>query len=176
MAKYQSFSFRISPFRGYSGLISFRMDWLDLLAVQETLKSLLQHHSSKASILWHLAFFTVQLSHPYMATGKTITSGPFFKDFTLPRPVFSALRVQPIHILGRISLPLVYLMHILTFQMQSSFAYICNNIFNLCDYLVTSYLPHQIVLGLRKMNVLCAILFQYWAQNLRSRNTFMNSI
>ena len=72
MAKYQSFSFRISPFRGYSGLISFRMDWFDLLAVQGTLKSLLQHQSSKASILWCSAFFIVQLSHPYMTPGKTI--------------------------------------------------------------------------------------------------------
>ena len=70
--KYWSFSFNISPSIEYSGLISFRMDWLDLLAVQETLKSLLQHHSSKASILRHSAFFTVQLSHPYMTTGKTI--------------------------------------------------------------------------------------------------------
>ena len=70
--KYWSFSFNISPSSGYLGLISFRMDWLDLLAVQGILKSLLQHHSSKASILWHSAFFTVQLSHPYMTTGKTI--------------------------------------------------------------------------------------------------------
>ena len=69
--KYWSFSFNISPSNEHSGLISFRMDWLDLLAVQGTLKSLLQHHSSKASILWHLAFFIVQLSHPYMTTGKT---------------------------------------------------------------------------------------------------------
>ena len=69
--KYWSFSFSISPSNEYSGLISFRMDWLDLLAVQGTLKSLLQHHSSKASILQHSAFFTVQLSHPYMTTGKT---------------------------------------------------------------------------------------------------------
>ena len=69
---YWSFSFSISPSNEYSGLISFRMDWLDLLAVQGTLKSLLQHHSSKASILQHSAFFIVQLSHPYMATGKTI--------------------------------------------------------------------------------------------------------
>ena len=67
-----SFSFNISPSNEYSGLISFRMDWLDLLAVQETLKSLLQHHSSKASILWCSAFFMVQLSHSYMTTGKTI--------------------------------------------------------------------------------------------------------
>src|SRR5574341_1440935 len=66
-----SFSFSISPSNVYSGLISFRMDWLGLLAVQETLKSLLQHCSSKASILWHSAFFIVQLSHPYMTTGKT---------------------------------------------------------------------------------------------------------
>ena len=70
--KYWSFSFSISPSNEYSGLISFRMDWLDLLAVQGTLKSLLQHHSSKASILWCSAFFIVQLSHPYMTTGKTI--------------------------------------------------------------------------------------------------------
>ena len=70
--KYWSFSFSISPSNEYSGLISFRMDWLDLLAVQGTLKSLLQHHSSKASILPCLAFFIVQLSHPYITTGKTI--------------------------------------------------------------------------------------------------------
>ena len=67
-----SFSFNISPSNEYSGLISFRMDWFDLLAVQETLKILLPHHSSKASVLWHSAFFRVQFSHPYMTTGKTI--------------------------------------------------------------------------------------------------------
>ena len=70
--KYRSFSFSISPSSEHSGLISFRMDWLDLLAVQETLKSLLQHHSSKASILRCSAFFIVPFSHPYMTTGKTI--------------------------------------------------------------------------------------------------------
>ena len=70
--KYWSFSFSISSSNEYSGLISFRMDWLGLLAVQESLKSLLQHHSSKASILQHSAFFIVQLSHPYMTAGKTI--------------------------------------------------------------------------------------------------------
>ena len=70
--KYWSFSFSINPSNEYSGLISFRMDWVDLLAVQWTLKSLLQHHSSKASTLQPAAFFTVQLSHPYMTTGKTI--------------------------------------------------------------------------------------------------------
>ena len=70
--KYWSFSFNISPSNEHSGLISFRMDWLDLLAVQRTLKSLLQHHSSKASILRRSAFFIVQLSHPYMTTGKAI--------------------------------------------------------------------------------------------------------
>ena len=70
--KYWSFSFSISPSNEYSGLISFRMDWLDLLAVQGTLKSLLQHHSSKTSILQRSGFFIVQLSHPYMTTGKTI--------------------------------------------------------------------------------------------------------
>ena len=71
--KYWSFSFNISPPNKHSGLISFRMDWWDLFAVQGTLKSLLQHHSSKASILWRSAFFIVQLSHPFMTTGKTIT-------------------------------------------------------------------------------------------------------
>ena len=70
--KYWSFSFSISPSKEHPGLISFRMDWVDLLAVQGTLKILLQHHSSKTSILRHSAFFTVQLSHPYMTTGKTI--------------------------------------------------------------------------------------------------------
>ena len=69
---YWSFSFNISPFNEYSGLISFRMDWLDLLVVQGTLKCLLQLHSSKASIIQHSAFFIVQLSHPYMTTGKTV--------------------------------------------------------------------------------------------------------
>ena len=70
--KYWSFSFSFSPSNEYSGLISLRTDWLDLLPVQEMLKSLLQYHSSKALILWHSAFFIVQLSHPYMTTGKTI--------------------------------------------------------------------------------------------------------
>ena len=69
---YWSFSFKISPSNVHRGLISFRMDWLDLLAVQRTFKSLLQHHSSKASILWHSAFFIVQLCYPYMTTRKTI--------------------------------------------------------------------------------------------------------
>ena len=72
LPKYWSFSFNISPSKEHPGLISFRMDWLNLLAVQGTLKSLLQHHSSKATILRHSAFFIVQLSHPYMTTGKTI--------------------------------------------------------------------------------------------------------
>ena len=70
--KYWSFSFSISSSNEYSGLLSFRIDWLDLLAVHGTLKSLLQHHSSKASVLWHSAFFIVQLSHPYITTGKTM--------------------------------------------------------------------------------------------------------
>ena len=72
VSKYWSFSFNISPSNEHSGLISFRIDWLDLLAVQQILKSLLQHHISKASIFWLSAFFMVQLSHPYMTTGKTI--------------------------------------------------------------------------------------------------------
>ena len=78
--KYWSFSFSIIPSKEHPGLISFRMDWLDLLAVQGTLQSLLQHHSSKASILRHSAFFTIQLSHPYMTTGKTIALTRHTKD------------------------------------------------------------------------------------------------
>ena len=70
--KHWSFSFSISPSSEYSGLISFRTNWFDILAVQGTLKSLLQHHNSKSSILWHSGFFMIQLSHPYMTTGKTI--------------------------------------------------------------------------------------------------------
>ena len=86
-SKNWSFSFNISPFNEHPGLISFRMDWLDLLAVQETLKSLLQHHSSKASILQHSAFFTVQPSHPYMTTGKIIA----FTTWTFVGKVISLL-------------------------------------------------------------------------------------
>ena len=99
LPNYWSFSFSINPSNEYSGLISFRMDWLDLLAVQGTLKSLLQHHSSKASILWHSGFFIVQLSHPYMTAGKTIalTRRTFVDKITsllfnmLPRLVISVL-------------------------------------------------------------------------------------
>ena len=80
-----SFSFSISPSNEYPGLISFRFDWLDLLAVQGTLKSLLQHHSLEASILWHSTFFTVHLSHPYMTTGKTTAFGCI--DLCLQRDV-----------------------------------------------------------------------------------------
>ena len=85
--KYWTFSFNISPSNEYPGLISFRMDWLDLLAVQGTLKSLLQHHSSKTSILRHSAFFIVQLSHPYMTIGKTIA----FTRWTFGGKVISPL-------------------------------------------------------------------------------------
>ena len=80
--KYYSFSFSISPSNEHSGLISFRIDQFDLLAVQGTLKSLLQHHSSKASILWHSAFFMVQLSHPYMTTIDSITVHNFYYHLT----------------------------------------------------------------------------------------------
>ena len=85
--KYWNFSLSISPSNEHPGLVSFRMDWLDLLAVQGTLKSLIQHHSSKALILWCSAFFTVQLSHPYMTTGKTIA----LTRWTLVRKVISLL-------------------------------------------------------------------------------------
>ena len=85
--KYWSFSFNISPSNEHPGLVSFRMDWLDLLAVQGTLKSLFQHHSSKTSILWHSAFFKVQLSHPYMTNGKNIA----FTGWTFVGKVMSLL-------------------------------------------------------------------------------------
>ena len=98
--KYWSFSFSISPFNDYSGLISFRMDWLDLLAVQGTLKSLLQHHNSKASMLWLSAFFIVQLAHPYMTTGKTITLTRWIfvdKEMSLLFNMLSKLVIASIH-------------------------------------------------------------------------------
>ena len=89
--KYWSFSFSISPSSEYSGLISLRIDWFDLLAVQGTLKSLLQHHSSKASMLWHSAFFVVQLSHPYMTSGKTIALTRRTFVGTVISPLFNML-------------------------------------------------------------------------------------
>ena len=99
--KYWSFSFNISPSNEHSGLISFRMDWLDLLAVQGTLKSLLQHHSSKASILWHSAFFTVQLSHAYMTTGKIIALTRWTFDGKVMSLLFNMLSRLVITLLPR---------------------------------------------------------------------------
>ena len=95
--KYWCFSLGIIPSKEHPGLISFRMDWLDLLAVQGALRSLLQHHSSKASILWHSAFFTVQLSHPYMTTGKTIALTRW-KLFTWKLILFQVLYLEIIHL------------------------------------------------------------------------------
>ena len=91
--RYWSFSFSIGPSKEYSGLISFRTDWLDLLAVQGTLKSLFQHHSSKASVLGHSTFFMVQLSHPYMTTGNTIALaiGKVIVDLFFPLSVFGIM-------------------------------------------------------------------------------------
>ena len=91
--KYWSFSFSIIPSKEHPGLMSFRMDWLDLLAVQETLKSLFQHHSSKASILRRSAFFTVQLSHPYMTTGKTTGETTALTRWTFVGKVMSLLLI-----------------------------------------------------------------------------------
>ena len=110
--KYWSFSFSISPSKEHPGLISFRMDWLDLLAVQGTLKSLLQHHSSKASIPWCSAFFIVQLSHPYMTTGKTIAlTTRIFVDkvmsllFNMPSRLVITLKEQEIYIISWLQSP-----------------------------------------------------------------------
>ena len=114
-----SFSFSISPSNEYSGLISFRMDWFDLLAVQGTLKSLLQHHSSKASILWHSAFFIVQLSHPCMTTGKTIA----LKRWTFVGKVMSLL----FNMLSRFVITfLPRSKHLLISQLQSSSTWFWN--------------------------------------------------
>ena len=97
--KYWSFSFSISPWFDYSGLISFRIDWFDLFAVQGTLKSLLQHHISKASILWHSAFFIVQLSHPYMTTGKTIgLTRQTFVGKVMSLPCLTQWNYEPCHV------------------------------------------------------------------------------
>ena len=116
-SKYWSFSFSISPSNEYSGLISFRMDWCYLLAVQGTLKSLLQYHSSKASILWCSAFFTVQFSHPYMSTGKTIA----LTRWTLVRKVMSLL----FNMLSRLVIAfLPRSKHLLIFMVQSPSAVI----------------------------------------------------
>ena len=115
--KYWSFSFCISPSNEYSGLISFRMDWLDLLAVQGTLKSLLQHHSSKASILWHSAFFIVQLSHPYMTTGKTIALTRWTFVGEVMSLLFNMLSILVIVFLPRSK-------HLLISWLQSPFAVI----------------------------------------------------
>ena len=101
-----SFSFNISPTNEHAGLISFRMDWLDLLAVQGTLKSLLQHHSSKASILWCSAFFIVQLLHPYMTTGKTIA----LTRWTFADKVMSLLFYMPSR-LGATVIKMILFLH-----------------------------------------------------------------
>ena len=115
--KYWSFSFSISPFNEHPRLVFLRMDWLDLLAVQGTLKSLLQHHSSKASILWHSAFFTVQLSHLYMTTGKTIA---------LTRRIFVGKVISlPLNMLSRLAIIFLPMSkHLLISWLQSSYAVI----------------------------------------------------
>ena len=106
--KYWSFSFNSSPSNEYSGLISFRMDWLDLLTVQGTLKSLLQHHSSKASILWRSTFLTVQLSHPYTTTGKTIALTRWNFVGKVKSPLFNMLSRLIITFLPRSKCLLIY--------------------------------------------------------------------
>ena len=102
--KYWSFSFNISPSNEHSGLISFRMDWLDILALQGTFKSLLQHHSSKASILQHSAFFIVQLSHPYMTTGKTIALTRWTFVDKVMSLLFNMLQFSSVQSLSRVRL------------------------------------------------------------------------
>ena len=134
--KYWSFSFSISPSDEYSGLISFRMDQLDLLAVQGTLKSLLQHHSSKASILWCSAFFIVQLSHPYMTTGKTIA----LTRWTFVDKVMSLL-VNMLSRLGITSLPRIKCLLISWLQSPSAVILEPPKIKSHCFHCFSIYLP-----------------------------------
>ena len=147
--KYWSFGFSISPSKEHPGLISFRMDWLDLLAVQETLKSLLQHHSSKASILQCSAFFIVQLSYPYMTTGKTII---------LTRWTF----------VGNVSLYAVYVFHSFSSKEQASFDFMMvviihsdfgaqENKISHCFHCLPIYLPWSDVM-----------ILVYWMLSFRS--------
>ena len=135
--KYWSFSFSISPSNEHPGLISFRMDWLDLLSVQGTLRSLLQHHSSKASILGHSAFFTVQLSHPYMTTGKTIA--------LIRRTFVGKVMSLLFNILSRLVITfLLGSKHLLISWLQSPFAMILKPKkikFCHCFYFFPIYLP-----------------------------------
>ena len=135
---YWSFSFSISPSNEHPGLISFRMDWLDLLVVQRTLKTLLQHHSSKASILWRSAFFTVQLSHPYMTAGKTIA----LTRWTFVGKVMSLL----LHMLSMVITFLPRSKHLLISWLQSPSAVILEppKIKSEVEY----YYFHQIILNI----------------------------
>ena len=139
--KYWSFSFSISPSKEYSGLFSFRMDWLDLLAVQGTLNSLLQHHSSKASILWHSALFIVQLPHPYMTTGKTIA----LTRWTFVGKVMSLL----FNILSR--LVIIFLArskHLLILWLWSPCAFLSPpQIKSVTVSTVSPYICHEVVVG-----------------------------
>ena len=132
--KYWSFSFNISPSNEYPGLISLRMDWLDLLAVQGTLRSPLQHHNSKASILWRSAFFTVQLSHPYMTTGKTIA---------LTRQIFvDKVMSLLLNMLSRLVITfLPRIKHLLTSWLQSPSAVILEPPQNKSFHCFPIYLP-----------------------------------
>ena len=136
LPKYWSFSFNISPSSEHPRLISFRMDWLDLLAVQGTLKSLLQHHSSKASILQHSAFFIVQLSHPYMTTGKTIALIRHTFVGKVMSLLFNVLSMLVIALLPRSK-------HLLISWLQSPSAVILESkkIVSHCFYCFPSYLP-----------------------------------
>ena len=143
-SKYWKFSINISPSNEYSGLISFRMNWLDLLAVQGTLKSLLQHHSSKVSILRHSAFLIVQLSHPYMTTGKTIA----LKRWTFVGKVMSLL----FNMLSRLVIALLRRKHLLIPWLQSPSAVILEpqNIKSLIVSIVSPSICHE-VMGLDAM-------------------------
>ena len=138
--KYWSFSFSISPFNEYSGLIFFRMDWLDLLAVQGTLKSLLQHHSSKASTLQCSAFFIVQLSHPYMTTGKTIVLTRWTFAGKVMSPLFNMLSRLVIAFLPRSK-------HLLISWLQSPSAVILEpkKIKSVTLSIVLPYICHEVM-------------------------------
>ena len=159
--KYWSFSFSISPSNYYSGLISFRMDWLDLLAIQGTLKSLLQHHSSKASILQCSAFFMVQLSHPYMTTGKTIALTRWTFVGKVMSLLFNKLSNLVITFLPRNK-------HLLISWLQSSSAVILEpkKINSLTVSIVSPSICHE-VMGLD------ALIFVFWLLSFKPVFTFL---
>jgi len=156
--KYWNFSFSISPSNGYSGLISFRMDWLDLLAIQGTLKSLLQHHSSKASVLRCSTFFMVQLLHPYMTTGKTITLTRWTFVGKVMSLLFNMLSILDITFLPRSKCLLISYVVLYTKEEQN----LGNDQINIYKYVFLSLWP-PLVFPFSGDSCLILIFMHVWA-------------